>query len=77
MENIRIDGKVHEECRKAWEYMHNQNALIQKIHLCLGYLSNDELEDVIEYLTIVLRKKGKRGDFDWYRDYIKRTRGET
>lgn len=45
--------------------MHKRNGHIKTLESLLSYLDSNDLQDVINYIGIILRKKEAEGKFDY------------
>lgn len=66
MKNINFDKmKAKEWCDQQWNELYEKSKYYKIIDRLLGYMTIDELKDIVEYLSIIMRKKEAKGEFDY------------
>ena len=73
MNDNMYSNEVQEWIAKEWHDYYEKTGRYKIIDRLLSHLSIEELDDVIEYLAITLRKKEMRGDFDYLKNLKKKT----
>ena len=70
IDNIEEAQELYKKLRNDTYKRQNKYKLIMRL---LDLLTVNELDDVIEYLSVILRKKEMKGEFDHLKTFIKKT----
>ena len=69
MKNIDFNKmEAREWCNQQWNDIREKNEYYKIIDRLLGYMTVDELKDIVEYIGIIMRKKEAKGEFDYLKN---------